>query len=199
VHGTSKASDEEILAFSKQKGALVVTILAVSGATGPPVMTSTVSRAVRNLRRVHLAYTLGSGAPVDNLVHRGEEVRRAYPTPGPNFQNVKESGSADSHYYDWVDQFDTLGLGKNTPIATGNSSDSLLALVNGKFVVLRVPYPLGFFAKGMDGRIDDPKAGWKGKGVWTTWGTRTPFHSETGKGTMPKVVHFQMRPNPIAD
>jgi hypothetical protein len=23
---------------------------------------------------------------------------------------VKESGSADSHYYDWVDQFDTLGL-----------------------------------------------------------------------------------------
>ncbi len=122
-----------------------------------------------------------------------------YPTPGPNFKNVKESGSADSHYYDWVDQFDTLGLGKNTPIATGNSSDSLLALVNGKFVVLRVPYPLGFFAKGMDGRIDDPKTGWKGKGVWTTWGTRTPFHSETGKGTDPKVVHFQIRPDPLAD
>ncbi len=122
-----------------------------------------------------------------------------YPTPGPNFKNVKDSGSADSHYYDWVDQFDTLGLGKNTPIATGNSSDSLLALVNGQFVILRVPYPLGFFAKGMDGRIDDPAAGWKGKGVWTTWGTRTPFHSETGKGTMPKVVHFQIRPDPLAD
>ncbi len=122
-----------------------------------------------------------------------------YPSPGPNFEGVKDSGSADSHYYDWVDQFDTLGLGKNTPIATGNSSDSLLALVNGKWVVLRVPYPLGFFAKGMDGRIDDPKAGWKGKGVWTTWGTRTPFHSETGKGTTSKVVHFQIRPNPLAD
>ena len=122
-----------------------------------------------------------------------------YPTPGPNFKNVKDSGSADSHYYDWVDQFDTLGLGKNTPIITGNASDSLMALVNGKFVVLRVPYPLGFFAKGMDGRIDDAKAGWKGKGVWTTWGTRTPFHSETGKGTNAKVVHFQMRPNPLAN
>ncbi len=122
-----------------------------------------------------------------------------YPTPGPNFKNVKDSGSADSHYYDWVDQFDTLGLGKNTPIITGNSSDSLIALVNGKFVVMRVPYPLGFFAKGMDGRIDDANAGWKGKGVWTTWGTRTPFHSETGKGTMPKVVHFQVRPNPLAN
>jgi hypothetical protein len=122
-----------------------------------------------------------------------------YPSPGPNFKNVKDSGSVDSHYYDWVDQFDTLGLGKNTPIATGNGSDSLLALQSGKWVVMRVPYPLGFFAKGMDGRIDDPKAGWKGKGVWTTWGTRTPFHSETGKGTMDKVVHFQVRPNPLAD
>jgi hypothetical protein len=122
-----------------------------------------------------------------------------YPTPGPNFKNVESSGSADSHYYDWVDQFDTLGLGRNTPIATGNSSDSLLALVNGKFVVMRVPYPLGFFAKGMDGRIDDPKTGWKGKGVWTTWGTRTPFHSETGKGTSSKVVHFQIRPDPLAN
>jgi hypothetical protein len=122
-----------------------------------------------------------------------------YPTPGPNFHNVKASGSADSHYYDWVDQFDTLGLGKNTPIITGNSSDSLIALVKGKFVILRVPYPLGFFAKGMDGRIDDAKAGWKGKGVWTTWGTRTPFHSETGKGTTSKVVHFQIRPDPLAD
>ena len=122
-----------------------------------------------------------------------------YPTPGPNFKNVKDSGSADSHYYDWVDQFDTLGLGRNTPIITGNSSDSLIALVGGKFVVMRIPYPLGFFAKGMDGRVDDPKAGWKGKGVWTTWGTRTPFHSETGKGTMAKVVHFQIRPDPLAD
>ena len=122
-----------------------------------------------------------------------------YPTPGPKFRDVQGSGSADSHYYDWVDQFDTLGLGKNTPIITGNSSDSLIALVNGKFVVMRVPYPLGFFAKGMDGRIDDPKAGWKGRGVWATWGTRTPFHSETGKGTTSKVLHFQIRPNPLAD
>jgi len=122
-----------------------------------------------------------------------------YRTPGPSFKNVSDSGSADSHYYDWVDRFDTLGLGKDVPIITGNSSDSLIALVNGRFVIMRVPYPLGFFAKGMDGRIDDSKTGWKGKGVWTTWGTRTPFHSETGKGTYPKVVHFQIRPNPLAN
>lgn len=121
-----------------------------------------------------------------------------YQTPGPKFKNVTESGSDDSHYYDWVDRFNTLGLGRDTPIVTGNSSDSLIALDNGKWVIMRVPYPMGFFAKGMDGRIDDPDAGWKGRGVWTTWGTRAPFHSETGKGTYPKVVHFQVRPNPLA-
>jgi hypothetical protein len=123
-----------------------------------------------------------------------------YPTPGPQFQGVTDNGSADSHYYSWVDQFDTFGMGANTPIATGNSSDSLIALSpnSGQFTILRVPYPTGFFAKGMDGRIDDPALGWKGKGLWSTWATRTPFHSETGKGTPSKIVHFQMRPNPLA-
>jgi hypothetical protein len=122
-----------------------------------------------------------------------------YPFPGPQFQNLKDSGSAETAYYNWVDQFDTLGLGKNVPIATGSGSDSLLPMVNGKFIVMRVPYPLGFYTKGLDGRIDDPKAGWKGRGVWTTLRSRVPFHMETGKGTLPKVAHFQMRPNPLAN
>ena len=97
-----------------------------------------------------------------------------------------------------VDQHNTLGLGANVPIATGNANEGLLALVDGKFVTLRVPYPLGFYAKGMDGRIDDPNAGWKGRGIWTTTGNRTPFHLEGGKGTRPKVVHLQLRPDPLA-
>jgi hypothetical protein len=123
-----------------------------------------------------------------------------YPLPGPQLQGVTDPGSAEASYYDWVDQFDTLGLGKNVPIATGNGNDALLALLpdSGKFVVLRVPYPMGFYAKGMDGRIDDPKAGWKGKGLWATYGTRTPFHAEGGKGTTSKVLHFQLRPDPLA-
>jgi hypothetical protein len=121
-----------------------------------------------------------------------------YPFPGPQFENLTDSGSVESSYYTWVDQFDTFGLGKNVPIATGNLNDSLLALVDGKFVTLRVPYPLGFYAKWMDGRIDNPNAGWKGKGLWATTGTRTPFHIEGGKGTRPKVVKFQLRPDPLA-
>jgi hypothetical protein len=121
-----------------------------------------------------------------------------YPFPGPQFENVKASGSVESSYYTWVDQFDTFGLGKNVPIATGNLNDGLLALVDGRFVTLRVPYPMGFYAKWADGRIDDPNGGWKGKGLWATTSTRAPFHMEGGKGTLPKVVKFQLRPNPLA-
>ncbi len=121
-----------------------------------------------------------------------------YPFPGPQFKDVTESGSAEASYFTWVDQFDTFGLGKNVPIATGNINDALLAVVDGKFVVLRVPYPIGYFTKWMDGRIDDPNAGWKGKELWTTFSTRTVFHLETGKGTLPKVVRFQLSPDPLA-
>ena len=122
-----------------------------------------------------------------------------YPFPGPQFKNINDSGSAESSYYVWVDQHDTLGLGKDVPIATGNLNSALLALVDGKFVVLRVPYVNDYFTKGMDGRIDDPNAGWKGRALWTTYATRTMFHLETGKGTFPKVVRFQLRPDPLAD
>jgi hypothetical protein len=121
-----------------------------------------------------------------------------YPFPVPQLKGVTDSGSAEASYYDWVDQHDTFGLGRNVPIATGNGEDALMALVNGKFVVLRVPYPIGFYAKGLDGRIDDPKAGWKGKGLWSTYATRAMFHVEGGKGTTSKVLHFQLRPDPLA-
>jgi hypothetical protein len=121
-----------------------------------------------------------------------------YPFPGPQLQNVTDSGSAEATYYTWVDQHDTFGLGKDVPIATGNANEALLALVDGKFVSLRVPYPMGFYTKWMDGRIDDPNAGWNGKGLWATYSTRAPFHIEGGKGTTSKVVHFQLRPDPLA-
>jgi len=121
-----------------------------------------------------------------------------YPEPLPQMKGVSDSGSAESSYYTWVDQFDTLGLGANTPIDTGNESEGLLVLKDGKWVVLRVPYPVGYYTKWMDGRIDDPKTGWKGRGLYSTVSTRAPFHMETGKGTQSKVIRFQMRPDPLA-
>jgi hypothetical protein len=120
-----------------------------------------------------------------------------YPFPGPQFENVTDSGSAQASYYSWVDQHDTFGLGRNVPIATGNFTDSLEALVDGKWVTLRVPYPMGFHAKGLDGRIDDPNAGWKGKGLWSTYAGRATWHIE-GDKERPKVVKFQLRPDPLA-
>ena len=65
-------------------------------------------------------------------------------------------------------------------------------------VLLRLPYPMGFFAKGIDGRIDDPNAGWKGRGLWVSSGDRAPWQTEGGKGNKPMAVHFQVRPDPLA-
>ena len=123
-----------------------------------------------------------------------------YATPGPKLAGVEDDGSADFQYYNWVDQFDTLGLGANVPISTGSTSDSLLAFLpdEEEFVVMRVPYPLGFYSRGMDGRIDDPTAGWKGRGVWANYGTNAVWHIEGGKGTQGNLVKFQIRPSPLA-
>ena len=123
-----------------------------------------------------------------------------YDTPGPQMKNVETRGSADFHYYSWVDQYNTLGLGENIPIADGSTSDSLLALDpdSGEWTILRVPYPMAFYSRGLDGRIDDPNAGWKGRGLWANYGSNYVWHTEGGKGTKAKMVHFQMRPNPLA-
>jgi hypothetical protein len=123
-----------------------------------------------------------------------------YPTPGPHLKGIKDSGSADAHYYNWVDDFDTSGLGRGTPFVVGSGSDALHGLdqSTGRFVTMRVPYPLGFHSRGMDGRIDDPNAGWKGRGLWAAQGGQATWHMEGGPGTNPKVVKFQLRPNPLA-
>ena len=117
--------------------------------------------------------------------------------PGPGFDDLPEF-SIESSYYTWVDQHNTSGLGANVPIATGNLFDGIHALVDGEFVTLRVPYPLGFYSKGFDGRIDDPNAGWKGRGLWVSEGDRTPWLMEGGTENRPLVVHFQVRPDPLA-
>ena len=132
-----------------------------------------------------------------------------YPLPGPGFQG--DPGAQENPYYMWVDWYNTSGLGENVPIETGNQSDSLHALVGSQIVELRVPYPMGFFTKGLEGRIDDPNTGWKGRSLWATSGNRTPQHIEAidasapgAPGATPEtlssplVVQFQVRPDPLA-
>jgi hypothetical protein len=120
-----------------------------------------------------------------------------YKYPGPGFEGF-EDRSVEASYYTWVDQHNTVGLGENIPISTANLNDGFVALKNGKMILLRIPYPMGFYAKGLDGRIDDPNASWKGRGLWSTNGDRTPWLMETGKGSSPRAVHIQIRPDPLA-
>jgi hypothetical protein len=117
--------------------------------------------------------------------------------PGPGFDG--EQTSAEGSYYTWVDQHNTFGLGENIPMSTANLNDGFVALKDGKMVMIRIPYPMGFYAKGFDGRIDDPNAGWKGRGLWSTSGDRTPWLMEGGRGSKPRAVHIQLRPHPLAN
>ena len=43
-----------------------------------------------------------------------KEGWKVYPIPGPTFENT--NFKTDFHYYNWVDSFDTLGLGRDIPI-----------------------------------------------------------------------------------
>jgi hypothetical protein len=115
-------------------------------------------------------------------------------------QGVTDPINTDYHYLNWVDAYNVLGLGKNVPFAPGTNSDSMIAFLPNekKFVQFRVPYPLGFYARGVDGRIDDPSAGWKGRGLWSTYASIESWTYEGGKGETSKVVKFQLRPDPLA-
>lgn len=119
-------------------------------------------------------------------------------SPGPNFAGMPhDQGSADFHYYVWVDQFDTLGMGHDVVVMNGTGSDSLLVFDprDETFTVIRVPYPLNTYTRGLDGRIDDPNAGWKGRGLWFNNGLDPLIHSEV---PLSYVGWIQMRPDPLA-
>jgi hypothetical protein len=123
---------------------------------------------------------------------------KLYQLPGPQLRDVPDSGSAEASYYVWVDWFNTFGLGRNVPIVMGNLNSAIFALVNGSLINFTVPYPMGFFPKNVDGRIDSANADWKTSGLWSTYGTRTMFHLEGGTANRPRAVRFQLRPNPLA-
>jgi len=104
-------------------------------------------------------------------------------------------------YLTHMDNHNVLGLGKDTPLYGTTNLDAFVAFDRRtkQFVTLRIPYPMGFMPRAASGRVDDPKAGWKGKGLWSDFGSYAGWHIEGGYGTLPKAVKFQMRPNPLAD
>jgi hypothetical protein len=144
------------------------------------------------LDRSKCKQTWGSGAQCP-------EGWTLYRSPGPVMKTKDAAGEigADFHYYLWVDQFDTLGLGKDVVILNGTGSDSLLAFDprSEKWTVIRIPYPLGTFTRGLDGRIDDASTGWKGRALWFDNGIDPLLHSEMPQSYVGKV---QLRPDPLA-
>ncbi|HYL36741.1 MAG TPA: carboxypeptidase-like regulatory domain-containing protein [Bryobacteraceae bacterium] len=116
------------------------------------------------------------------------------PTYGNSVYHANES------YLTHMDFHDALGLGKDVPMYGSVNTDAIEVLnpQTKQFVTLRVPYPMGFFPRSANGRIDDPKAGWKGRGLWADYASYAGWHREGGPGSLPKAVKFQMRPNPLA-
>jgi hypothetical protein len=119
--------------------------------------------------------------------------------PGPTFQ-TDPNITSDNTYYMFIDKYNSLGLGKDVVIIDGANSDSLIAYQQDtkQWIRLRVPYRMGFFSRFFDARVDDPNAGWKGKGAYSANMTRGSWLTEGGKGTPSQLYHFQIRPDPLA-
>jgi hypothetical protein len=120
--------------------------------------------------------------------------------PSPKLDHTE--ATSDFAYSEWPDYFDVMGLGKDAHFFPAINSDSVLAMKDsepGKFLTFRVPYPMGFYTRGMDFRINSDKDGWKGREMTSTYSSSTLWHQEGGEGENSKLVTFQLRPNPLAD
>jgi hypothetical protein len=118
----------------------------------------------------------------------------------PLLKGTSSPVHADMMYLSHIDRHDTLGLGNNVLVTGTVNGDSLQLYIpkTEKFLDLVVPYPMGFFSRSTNGRIDDPNTGWKGRALWSNTSTYAPQHTEGGTGTLPRVVKVQMRPDPLA-
>jgi hypothetical protein len=120
--------------------------------------------------------------------------------PSPKLDHT--DATSDFVYSEWADFKNVMGQGVNTHFFPAINSDSVLMMHSnddGKLYTFRVPYPMGFYTRGMDFRINDPKAGWKGREMTATYSSSTLWHQEGGEGENSKLVQFQIRPNPLAD
>jgi hypothetical protein len=125
-----------------------------------------------------------------------------YDLPGP-----KLSGSditTNVAYGAPVDFGNVFGLGTDTVFFPTMNGDAVLVLdrTTEKFQVLRVPYPMGFYPRDIQFRIDDARTGWKGRILYAGYTQMAMWHQEQRSGvfstTASKVASFQLRPDPLA-
>jgi len=116
--------------------------------------------------------------------------------PAPGFEGVGGEQRRRSSYYTlWLEPAHTVtDWARNIPISTRQTSvTASWALKDGKMVTIRIPYPLSFYAKGLDWADRRSERRLEGRGLWSTNGDRTPWLKEGGKGSMPRAVHIQFR------
>jgi hypothetical protein len=101
-----------------------------------------------------------------------------YRYPGPGFEGLGEN-SAESSYYTWVDQHNTFGS-ENVPMSTGNLNDGVIALNDGKMIVLRVRIPWAS-CPGSTAASMIQNAGWKGRGCGPQAATEPPGSRKAAK------------------
>ncbi|HEX4508311.1 MAG TPA: carboxypeptidase-like regulatory domain-containing protein, partial [Alphaproteobacteria bacterium] len=76
--------------------------------------------------------------------------------PSPKLDHTE--ATSDFVYSEWADFSNVMGLGKNTHFFPAINSDSVLMMKDTdrtKLYTFRVPYPMGFYTRGMDFRIND--------------------------------------------
>lgn len=108
-----------------------------------------------------------------------------------------ETGGNEYPCFLWVDQFVTLGFGKDAVIVAGTASDSIMIFDPKKetfYTLRRLPDP--FYTRGLDGQRDDAKAGWRGRRIWAADSIYIPEFMEA---RLDSVNHVQLCPHPSAN
>lgn len=109
--------------------------------------------------------------------------------------------TSDMAYSHWGDYSNVMGLGKDAHFFPLVNSNEIVALPEGSrdWVRFTVPYPLGFYTRGLDFRMESPNADWRGKGMYATVTSRALTHQEGGLDHPGQQEYvFQMRPDPLA-
>ena len=109
--------------------------------------------------------------------------------------------TADMAYSHWGDYSNVMGLGKDSHFFPLVNSDAIVALPEGskEFVRFTVPYPLGFYTRGLDFRMESAKADWKGRSMHAVHTSSVLHHQEGGMESPGQQQYiFKVRPNPLA-
>jgi hypothetical protein len=102
-----------------------------------------------------------------------------------------------------VDFGNVFGMGADTVFFPTMNADAILALdrKTDRFQLFRVPFPRGFYSRDLQFRVNDPKAGWKGRAIYGGYTQFAIWHQEERgvfSKTASKVASFQLRPDPLA-